>query len=336
MAEAKLTMSLDDLIAQASKKRDKKLPRQRKPGGAAPQSGPRKGLIKNRQKVAPNSNGATPQPRPKQQPQPQQPQQQAQRQGQQGSQRKNKGRGGAPNLGIRGGQVQKRVIEVPAKLLRSPFPAAAPPKKLAQPGRQPAPEGKWQHDLYEDAYVPPRRAPPAAQAAVVSTKLIITNLHHQVSEDDLMELFSTCGTVKGRAINFDNSGRSLGSGWVVFETRAEAEAAHKEYNGVKLDGNAMKITLADGPSGPSLTKLSSGISVQKPGAPGGSVGGSRSGNAGKPEGGVQRLAAAAIRETAVASRGGSGRHGGGRSNRLRSTVVGRSQLDRDLQDYMQE
>ncbi|GIL61480.1 hypothetical protein Vafri_15916 [Volvox africanus] len=171
MAEAKLTMSLDDLIAQASKKRDKKPPRQRKPGGAAPQSGPRKGLIKNRQKNAPNSNGATPQPRPKQQAQAQQPQQQAQRQGQQGSQRKNKGRGGASNLGIRGGQVQKRVIEVPAKLLRSPFPAAAPPKKLAQPGRQPAPEGKWHHDLYEDAYVPPRRAPPVAQAAVVSTKL---------------------------------------------------------------------------------------------------------------------------------------------------------------------
>ncbi|GIL87551.1 hypothetical protein Vretimale_14769 [Volvox reticuliferus] len=171
MAETKLTMSLDDLIAQASKKRDRKPPRQRKSGGAAQQSGPRKGLIKNRQKNAPNSNGATPQPRPRQQAQPQQPQQQAQRQGKQGSQRKNRGGGGAPNLGVRGGQVQKRVIEVPAKLLRSPFPTAATPKKLAQPGRQPAPDGKWQHDLYEDAYVPPRRAPPAAQAAVISTKL---------------------------------------------------------------------------------------------------------------------------------------------------------------------
>lgn len=57
------------------------------------------------------------------------------------------------------------------------------------------------------------------------------------------------------------SGRSLGSGWVVFETRVEAEAAKKEYHGVKLDEQPMEIAFADATygGGAPLTKLSSGI-----------------------------------------------------------------------------
>ncbi|KAG2433361.1 hypothetical protein HXX76_008423 [Chlamydomonas incerta] len=324
MAEVKLAMSLDELIAQAGKKKERKpaaKPAKPAQGGGAPATGARKGLKKNRQDNGAKANGQQQQQQqqPKQrQAQPQQ--QQQQRQGgqqQQGGQRIRQ----KANLGVRQGQVQKRahVIEVPTRMLRQQPPLAqAPPRANRAPYRtQPAPEdSKWQHDMYEDHAPAPRRAP-MAQAAT-STKLIIRNLHHDVSADDVLELFSTCGSVKNHGVNFDASGRSLGSGFVVFESRPEAVAAKKDYNGVKLDGQAMEILFAEeivgggGPSG--VQRLSSGIQVQRPGA------GDRAGGGGGNVG--QRLAAAAFRDSAAV--------GGPRA------VVGRAALDRGLDDYMME
>ncbi|KAG2449350.1 hypothetical protein HYH02_005505 [Chlamydomonas schloesseri] len=329
MAEVKLAMSLDELIAQAGKKREKKAPAA-KPAkareGGAPATGARKGLKKNRQDNGAKANGQQQQQQPKQRQA--QPQQQPTRQQQQGGQRNRQPKA---NLGVRQGQVQKRsqVIEVPARVLRQQAPQAPAPRANRAPYRtQPAPEdGKWQHDMYEDHGPAPRRAP-VSQAAT-STKLVIRNLHHGVSSDDVLELFSTCGSVKNHSVNFDASGRSVGTGFVVFETRAEAVAAKKEYNGVKLDGQAMEILFAEeaaGGAGGGVQRLSSGIHVQRPGA------GERAGGSGS-----QRLAAAALRESAAPGGPRSGgRPAGGRGGRLRSAVVGRAALDRSLDDYMME
>ncbi|PNH02466.1 RNA and export factor-binding protein 2, partial [Tetrabaena socialis] len=247
----KLTMSLDALIAQATRK-----PKDRKPApkaeGAAPPSGPRKGLAKNRPD---NAAKGSAQQQPKQPPQ--QPREQRQPQGGQ------RVRGGAANLGVRGGQVLKRnVIE---------------PQRQPYQQRQPAPEhNKWEHDLYADDDYNQRRRAPVSQ-----------------------ELFSTCGTVRSHGVNFDSTGRSLGTGWVTFETRAEALKAKKEYNGVKLDNQAMDIYFSDELGATTIKRLASGISVQKPGV-GGPIGGSRAAPVGGGSGG-QRLAVAAFRETTAMS-----------------------------------
>lgn len=126
MAEAKLAMSLDALIAEATKKKDRK-PRQRPSESQADKSGPRKGLNKNRPKNVASQPQQQLQKQKQQQPQPQQQQQFVQRQvqPQQGGQRNRKG--SAQNLGVRGGQVQKKsVIEVPLRALRSPVQTVAP------------------------------------------------------------------------------------------------------------------------------------------------------------------------------------------------------------------
>uniref|UniRef100_A0ACD6A0Q7 Uncharacterized protein n=1 Tax=Avena sativa TaxID=4498 RepID=A0ACD6A0Q7_AVESA len=73
------------------------------------------------------------------------------------------------------------------------------------------------------------------------TKLYISNLDYNVSNEDIKDLFSEMGEIKRYSINYDKSGRSKGTAEVVFSTKSEALAALKKYNNVHLDGKPMKI-----------------------------------------------------------------------------------------------
>ncbi|KAI7860852.1 hypothetical protein BDC45DRAFT_577486 [Circinella umbellata] len=77
-----------------------------------------------------------------------------------------------------------------------------------------------------------------------ASEIKIDNLHYNVVEKDLQDLFELVGRVEKTRIIFDRSGRSTGSAHVKFTRRSDAEAAIEKYNNVELDGQAMSIQMA--------------------------------------------------------------------------------------------
>lgn len=74
-------------------------------------------------------------------------------------------------------------------------------------------------------------------------RLLIKNLHHDVSEYDLRQLFEEIGQLYKVRILFDRSGRSEGSAEVHFIKEEHAKIAIERYNGKPLDGMNLQIEI---------------------------------------------------------------------------------------------
>lgn len=73
----------------------------------------------------------------------------------------------------------------------------------------------------------------------------MSNLHFNVTNEDIKELFETCGELAKFGINFDSSDRSDGTAAIIFKQRSDAERALRRYNNVQLDGQPMQIELIE-------------------------------------------------------------------------------------------
>ncbi|KAH9919816.1 uncharacterized protein B0H18DRAFT_881551, partial [Fomitopsis serialis] len=106
--------------------------------------------------------------------------------------------------------------------------------------------GEWLHDMAPEI----RRAVPRAVSKSVhedapsgATKLMVSNLHYELTTKDLAQIFGQAGTlVREPLIRYDRSGRSSGVAVVTYETSSEAASAKTRFDGKLAKGQPMSIT----------------------------------------------------------------------------------------------
>jgi RNA recognition motif-containing protein len=75
--------------------------------------------------------------------------------------------------------------------------------------------------------------------------IYVGNLSHEVTEDDLLEVFEEFGQVESvKIITERGSGTSRGFGFVEMPAEAEAQSAINGLNGKELKGGALKVNEA--------------------------------------------------------------------------------------------
>merc|ERR1712216_142301 len=178
-------------------------------------------------------------------------------------------------------QQAKKTMKKQQKVKRGGKPGARGAQLKSGPRRtigkksksNPEVKGKWGHDMF-GSKIPVRqsrrttngrksqviRSAPAAAVVVpvvsltTGTKIQIDNLQLDVNQDDLEEIFSTCGKIKKAVVYYDETGTSIGNAMVVFSKSKDAQAAVKKFNGTKVDGKPMRITLIETKTVDDLTR----------------------------------------------------------------------------------
>ena len=76
-------------------------------------------------------------------------------------------------------------------------------------------------------------------------RLYVGNLSYSMTDDDLQQLFSACGTVVSAQVIMDRSvGRSKGFGFVEMNSDEESQAAITALNGKEIEGRPLTVNEA--------------------------------------------------------------------------------------------
>ncbi|XP_057815558.2 THO complex subunit 4A-like [Cryptomeria japonica] len=126
----------------------------------------------------------------------------------------------------------------------NPFIHRWPESSVKKRSRNGQPEQERPRKRFKPSLVT-NKSQQSSSGTLRGKKLYVSNLDHNVSNKDIEILFSEDGKVglKNATIHFDEKGRSLGTGEVVFAREEDAVAAMNKYDGKKLDGRPLDIHL---------------------------------------------------------------------------------------------
>ncbi|KAL2072798.1 hypothetical protein VTL71DRAFT_12141 [Oculimacula yallundae] len=116
-------------------------------------------------------------------------------------------------------------------------------------------DSEWVHDKFDDntgrrPARDERRYTPEQQYDAPSSKLRVENIHYDLTEEDLEDLFNRIGPVKNLALTYDRAGRSEGIAYVTYESPQDAKAAVREFDGANAKGQPIRlISIPSGPAG---------------------------------------------------------------------------------------
>ncbi|KAK9908927.1 hypothetical protein WJX75_004772 [Coccomyxa subellipsoidea] len=83
-----------------------------------------------------------------------------------------------------------------------------------------------------------------ANAGLGPCKLYIANLHPNIQEQDLRQVFDPFGAVDYVTLQKDPSGRSQGYGFVQYQTTADATKAMQQLDGLDIAGSQISVKIA--------------------------------------------------------------------------------------------
>ncbi|KAK8155730.1 hypothetical protein IWX90DRAFT_46421 [Phyllosticta citrichinensis] len=120
-------------------------------------------------------------------------------------------------------------------------------------------ERDWVHDRFEDdeprqashsrgqrSERLARRSPDIERES--GYKIRVENLHYELTEDDIYELFERIGPVENARLMYDRHDRSEGVAYVTYRTLADARVACREYDGANAHGQPIRLSIV--PPGP--------------------------------------------------------------------------------------
>ncbi|KAG9101688.1 hypothetical protein FS749_004497 [Ceratobasidium sp. UAMH 11750] len=117
---------------------------------------------------------------------------------------------------------------------RKPYTRPPPPVESA--------DGLWVHDMAPGGDEGRKPRPSTSNTVTESNRLLVSNLHYEVTQKDLASIFGTIGTLlREPTIRYDRSGRSTGVATVQFVNARDAKLAQKQLDGVLAKGEAMNI-----------------------------------------------------------------------------------------------
>jgi len=94
------------------------------------------------------------------------------------------------------------------------------------------------------------------------SKIRVDNLHWELSEEDLKELFGRIGPVQTVQIEYDRQDRSTGVAYITYPDSRDARAAIQEFDGANANGQPIRLTLI--PNGPAARPRNPFDTVERP------------------------------------------------------------------------